>query len=172
MNQGTHWRSFKGFTRFNFVYSDLMYLNFTKPRHIEHTIVPSKSTSRAGDRIADRSHPGLQVLNFSKNQKNDLRPDLAHSWCRPDDWCYFQANLSTFFFVENVGQKKKKIPLKNSNPRSNGQNLVKISSNDPPYPTILGSIKLLWPCQNPNFIPEPSNVPCLLFYYYGYLACF
>ena len=52
--------------------------------------------------------PGIQVLNFSKNQKNDLRPDLAHSWCRPGDWCYFQANLSTFFLVENVGQKIKK----------------------------------------------------------------
>jgi len=23
--------------------------------------------------------PGIQILNFSKNQKNDLRPDLAHS---------------------------------------------------------------------------------------------
>ena len=42
------------------------------------------------------------VTIFEKNQKNDLTPDLAHSWCRPGDWCYFQANLSTFVFVENV----------------------------------------------------------------------
>ena len=48
------------------------------------------------------------VYFFEKNQKNDLRPDAAHSWCRPGDWCYFQANLSTFFLVENVGHEFKK----------------------------------------------------------------
>ena len=33
---------------------------------------------------------------------------IPERWCLPGDWCYFQANLSTFFFVENVGQKIKK----------------------------------------------------------------
>ena len=59
-----------------------------------------------------RTHTGNQPppeLNFSKNQKNDLRPDFAHSWCRPGDWCYFRANLSTFLFVKNVGQKIKNL---------------------------------------------------------------
>ena len=50
----------------------------------------------SGMKTCTRNRP-CGISDFSKNQLLNLRPDLAHTWPFPEDWCCQNWNLRTFF---------------------------------------------------------------------------